>query len=869
MVVFLLFLNIFLFVYIWRFIIPSRHVSPSPSTTSTLTTAQPQVIKYHDVFLSFRGKDTRVGFTSHLHTALKQKQILTFVDDQLVRGDEISASLLRTIEEAKLSLIVFSENYASSKWCLEELVKIFECRKNNGQIVIPVFYKVDPTHVRHQTGSFGDAFARLIKKKALTMDTEQSFRDALKYTATLSGWPLGNSQLESEFIKNIVGDVLKKLHAKSSSHTTGLFGIDVRVSEVESLLVMESPDVLIVGIWGMGGIGKTTIAEAVCTKVRSRFEGIFFSNFRQQSDLRRSFLSWLLGPETLKTMGYLTFRDSFVRDRLRRIRDLIVLDNVDNLMCLEEWRDLLDERNSSFGPGSKVLITSRDKQVLSNVVDETYKVQGLADEDAIQLFRSKALKNCIPTSDHRHWIAKMIVRRVQGNPLALKVLGSSLNGKSIEEWYSALNKLVQHREIESALRISYDGLDSEQQSIFLDIAHFFYRMEPNEATRILDCIYGRSVKFDISTLIDKCLITTTNNKLEMHDLLYEMALNIVRAESDFPGGRSRLHYRDAVQVLKENKGTQKIKGIRLNMADVWGEEIHLKSDAFAMMDGLRFLIFFHDVYFYKDKIILHLPPTGLEYLPNELGYLRWDGFPSKSLPPSFRAEHLVELHLSKSKLVKLWTGVKDVGNLRKINLSDSPYLTELPDLSMAKNLVSLKVHRCPSLTEVPSSLQYLDKLEEIFGFYNIRSFPMLDSKVLRTLHIGRCLDMTTCPTISQNMESLWLEETSIKEVPQSVLTGKLKFLNLNGCSKMTQFPENLEDMKSLVQLNLSKTGIKALPELPPSLWHVRAHDCASLESVISIINKGRLRLGLNFSNCFKLDQKPLVAAMHLKIQVSL
>jgi hypothetical protein len=194
MVVFFLFLNYFLFVYIWRFIIRSRHVSLSPSTTSTLTTAQPQVIKYHNVFLSFRGEDTRVGFTSHLYAALKRKQILTFIDYQLVRGDEISASLLRTIEEAKLSVIVFSENYASSKWCLEELAKIIERRRNNEQTVIPVFYKVDPSHVRNQTGSFGGAFARLIRNKALTLEKVQSFIHALTDAANLSGWTLGNSE---------------------------------------------------------------------------------------------------------------------------------------------------------------------------------------------------------------------------------------------------------------------------------------------------------------------------------------------------------------------------------------------------------------------------------------------------------------------------------------------------------------------------------------------------------------------------------------------------------------------------------------------------------------------------------------------------
>ena len=195
--------------------------------------------------------------------------------------------------------------------------------------------------------------------------------------------------------------------------------------------------------------------------------------------------------------------------------------------------------------------------MLKNVADQTYKVEGLNYEDAIQLFSSKALKNCIPTIDQRRLIEK-IARHVQGNPLALIVLGSSLYDKKIEEWCSALNKLAQDPQIERALRISYDGLDAEQKSIFLDIAHFFKRQVQDKATGILDCLYGRSVNFDISTLIDKCLISTAKDfiypdELEMHDLLQEMAFNIVRAESDFPGERSRLCHPPDVQVLEENK----------------------------------------------------------------------------------------------------------------------------------------------------------------------------------------------------------------------------------------------------------------------------------------------------------------------------
>jgi hypothetical protein len=234
--------------------------------------------------------------------------------------------------------------------------------------------------------------------------------------------------------------------------------------------------------------------------------------------MQRRFLSQLLGQEILNT-GSLSFRDSFVRDRLRRKKVFIFLDDVDNLMPLEEWKDLLHGRHNSFGPGSKVLITSRDKQMFKNVVNETYEVEGLNYEESLQLFSSKALNNCNPTIDHRDLIEK-IVSHVQGNSLALIILGSSLYGKSIKEWRSALNKLAQDPEIKNVLRISYNGLDSEQKSIFLDIAHFFIGQEQIQATRILDGFDHRPVIFDISTLINKCLITTSHNIfLEMHDLL--------------------------------------------------------------------------------------------------------------------------------------------------------------------------------------------------------------------------------------------------------------------------------------------------------------------------------------------------------------
>ena len=141
----------------------------------------------YDVFLSFRGEDTRTNFTDHFYKALDNKKITTFIDHQLKRGEEISPSLLKAIEESRMSIIVFSENYASSRWCLDELVHILECRKSRQQIVWPVFYKVDPSHVRKQKSNFSNAFTKLKCKFEDNQEKILTWTSALRDAANLSG----------------------------------------------------------------------------------------------------------------------------------------------------------------------------------------------------------------------------------------------------------------------------------------------------------------------------------------------------------------------------------------------------------------------------------------------------------------------------------------------------------------------------------------------------------------------------------------------------------------------------------------------------------------------------------------------------------
>ncbi|RDX69745.1 TMV resistance protein N, partial [Mucuna pruriens] len=159
-------------------------ISAIVSSSNSFSTA---CSKKYDVFLSFRGEDTRRNFTSHLYEALMQKKVETYMDYRLEKGDEISPALIKAIEDSHVSIVILSENYASSKWCLAELSKILDCKKDQGQIVIPVFYDIDPSHVRKLTGSYEQAFA-----KHEGEPRSNNWKAALTQVANLAGWDSRN-----------------------------------------------------------------------------------------------------------------------------------------------------------------------------------------------------------------------------------------------------------------------------------------------------------------------------------------------------------------------------------------------------------------------------------------------------------------------------------------------------------------------------------------------------------------------------------------------------------------------------------------------------------------------------------------------------
>ncbi|KAM5586669.1 hypothetical protein ABKV19_005543 [Rosa sericea] len=803
----------------------------------------------HDVFLSFRGEDTRYNFTSHLYEALCQKKIQTYIDYELERGDEIAPALLEAIRKSKLSVIIFSKNYASSTWCLDELAHILERRDK--QFVIPIFYGVDPSDVRKQSGSYADAFVEHEKRFKDRMDNVLRWRKALKTAADISGFNSQTNRSESELVKSVVNDILAKLNRKLqiTRGLEGLVGVEKHIQQVKLLLCLNPLDVQTVGIWGMGGIGKTTIAKVVFDRLSSQFEACcFVADVREAAeklglnDLRNKLLRTVLEEENIYTAA-----PTFVRPRLRRTKALIVLDDV------SELRQLEDLAGDDFGPGSRILVTTRNKRIFRNG-DKIYEVKELDDDKALELFHLIAFRNKSPPGDYTTF-AREVVDYAGGNPLALKILGGVFyHCKSNKDWKGELDKLKNFpdEDIQKVLRFSYDGLSKNEKQIFLEIACCHKGKYIDEAERILNAC-GFSANAGVRLLIDMALISVDESSrfVEMHDLIQEMGREIVRDVKD-PGKRSRLWLAtDVRRVLEKNTGTEAIECIVMNTDLI--TDLYVNAASFEKMRNLRLL----DLYSYnRDVTKVHLPP-GFDFLPEALKYLRWHFYPLTSLPSRFSLENLVELDMRNSRLEQLWNkGVQiNLRSLKRIDLSQSPSLESLP-VELPSGLQFLNLSSCKSLrslpVELPSGLESLD----LSFCDSLRSLPVELPSGLESLDLTFCDSLRSLPVeLPSGLESLDLTFCgSLRSLPVELPSG-LESLGLRYCDSLRSLPVELHS--GLKRLNLSYCkSLRSLPvELPSGLESMDLSNCESLGSLPVELPSGLEFMDL--SNCESLGSLPV------------
>ncbi|XP_059461927.1 disease resistance protein RUN1-like [Corylus avellana] len=539
----------------------------------------------HDVFLSFKGEDTRKSFTDHLYSALVKVGIRTFRDDEeLPRGENMPTKLLNAIQGSRISIVIFSKSYASSSWCLNELVEIMNSKNTIGCTLLSIFYHVGPLDVRKQTRTFVEAFARY----------------------------------ELRFIKEIVEEVLCKVNLARLDVAKHPIGIESRVHHIKDLLNLGTSGVRIVGIYGMGGRGKTTLTKAVYNQICVAFERNDFENLH------------VLGEK--------------------------------------QW----------FGPGSRIVVTTRDEHLLSQLgVDEKYKVE-LNRWESLQLFSWHAFKMVDPKQDYSELTIEA-VDYAGGIPLALV--------------------------IQKILGISFDSLDSSTKDIFLDIACFFVGMDKEYAIKILyGCNFSPGIA--ISILIQRSLVTIDyQNKLKVHNLIHDMGREIVCEESPKYPGKHILKelYAEKTAIKQLPPFFSLLKN--LETVSLCGCECLIESPEFLETSRLETLILEDCASLVENDCI------ELDKLPKQLGNMTAlkeilaDITAIEQLPSSFsRLRNLGIVLLSGSGgPSSSW-----------ISLKSSNHISLLASISRLSSLTKLDLNDCNlSEDEIPIELGCLSSLREL------------------------------------------------------------------------------------------------------------------------------------------------------------
>ncbi|XP_018717588.2 disease resistance protein RPV1-like isoform X1 [Eucalyptus grandis] len=725
----------------------------------------------YQVFLSFRGPDTRHGFTDFLYHDLVDAGVRVFRDEDDLRvGEMIGGNLLRAINNSLIYIPIFSRTYASSKWCLRELAHIVDnVSKSVGKkSILPIFLDVEPEDVKLKTRRYRKAF---LKHEKEFPNEVEAWKRALAEIDEIKGWNMKKDQGQAAMVKLVVEKVLEKLEVKQKSVPGHLVSLDDQIKELKMLLDVDQPDVRLIGIYGMGGIGKTTVAKIIFNQLSSQFGKCcsFLEDIRESSltkegmvQLQKKLLSDIVGSRSAEK-----FED--IEQGMRRIGEtlhtkvLVVLDDVDNK---EHIKKLIG--NNSLHSGSRIIITTRNTAILQV---EGFKGEILQYEilkmdygPALQLFCRHAFGRD-STSDDYHGLSNEIVTSTGGLPLAIEVIGSLLNGKNKAFWEETSIRLrsVPEKEILKKLRISYDDLDEYQQQIFLDIACFFFNENKTNAIYMwADCQFYPERAIDVLTC--RCLIKILDNdKFWMHGQLIDLGRHIVRQESlSDLGKRSRLWIaKEAYDIIRSEERKDKVQALEIDGLE---DYIEITNEQFERLQSLRFLKLGFGT-FVGDFASCH----------SKLRWISW-----YSPHDDFRADNMYFDHLLVFKLEdnsvtddsKAWDLIKRARNLKVLSLTWCLGITTIPDFSKCLGLESLTLAHCYNLKRIESFIR--------------------DLQSLIVLEIEGCMDLIDLP----------------KEVGSLV---KLKRFSLEGCFGLRELPVSLGNLTSLIELNLSHTTIARIP----------------------------------------------------------
>ncbi|CAN1827334.1 Disease resistance protein L6 [Linum perenne] len=790
----------------------------------------------YEVFLSFRGPDVRTSFADCLYSCLHRSKIRTFRDEEELRkGEQIAPSLVQAILESKIHIPIFSQNYASSKWCLQELAKMVECwKQDNGHVILPIFYFVNPRDVRHQYGPYKEAFQLHAQKH--DADTVKEWREALQEVGKMKGWTVNDSDGQGAIIDEVFSRVDSLLMRKYKLVADqDLVGVDFHVEQVVKLLDLDSQSVEVVSIHGIGGAGKTTISKAVYDKVFSQFDRCCFLEDVRETlkkkeglvNLQNKVLSTILRHdckvENASEGCYL------IKDRVCKHKVLVILDDIDHMFEFDKFLGDMDD----FASGSRFLVTTRDQSLNFHQDYKSYELGEMSHDHSLQLFCKHAFRMDYPPEDYVTLSSKF-VEAAAGLPLALEVMGSLLFRKKMKIWEENLIRFkeIPHCKVQERLKISYDALNYEEQQIFLDIACLFI----GENKTLPLYMWGGCNFYPesgIDTLVLRSLIKI-NEKDEfwMHDHIRDLGRAIVRDEGvEHPGSRSRIwSNNDALDMLKNMKGTDHVRSLK-----VYGDNcVELTNEEFRKLSGLRYL----------EVVRAGLTGDFKEILPE----IRWlELFFCASVPTSFRMDKLVILQLSNLWVGDDWLGwreLKMAHNLKVLHLLCCYKLTKAPDLSACGSLEVVNLQDCNKMSGEMhvGNFKHLKELIIIGCGITKLTGNLVELENLQVINFSRCfgvpLPLLELPT---SVKQLIISST-VANLSKLRDLEELRFQHCTGGLRITGDLQKLSKLKTL-ELWLSPCDSLLVDVdlgLPSSLVSIWIKRCEPLQRLPNIQNLSNL-----------------------------